>query len=69
MCRLFLASIKEIMDKKYGMIVDNSEDGLYNAIKKVIENKDILNKYKKELKGYKYPVEEIIKQIEKLMEE
>lgn len=63
-----VASIKEIMDKKYGMIVDNSEDGLYNAIKKVIENKDILNKYKKELKEYKYPVDEIISKIEELLD-
>ena len=31
-----VASINEIMDKKYGMIVENSEDGLYNGIKNII---------------------------------
>ena len=64
-----VASITEIMDKKYGMIVENSEDGLYNGIKDVILNKKILNKYKKSLQEYEYPVDGIIKEIEKLMED
>ena len=64
-----VASIKEIMDKKYGMIVENTEEGLYEGIKKIIQDKNILNKYKKELNKYEYPIEKIIKQIEKLMEE
>ena len=64
-----VASIKEIMDEKYGMIVENSEEGLYNGIKSIIDNKDILKDYKKELKEYKYPIDKIIKQIEKLIEE
>lgn len=64
-----VASIKEIMDEKYGMIIENTEDGLYNGIKSIIQDKNILKKYKKELNNYKYPVEKIIKQIEKLMEE
>lgn len=64
-----VASIKEIMDRKYGMIVENTEEGLYNGIKNIIQNKSILNKYKKELNNYKYPIEKIINQIEKLMEE
>lgn len=64
-----VASIKEIMDEKYGMIIENTEDGLYNGIKSIIQDKNILKEYKKELNNYKYPVEKIIKQIEKLMEE
>ena len=64
-----VASINEIMDKKYGMIVENTEDGLYSGIKSIIQDKTIIKEYKKELKDYKYPVEKIIQQIEKLMEE
>ena len=64
-----VASINEIMDEKYGVIVKNNEDGLYKGIKDVILNKKILNKYKKNLQEYKYPVDKIIEEIEKLMED
>lgn len=63
-----VASIKEIMDKKYGMIVKNTEDGLYNGIKKIIQDKDILKEYKKELNEYKYPINDIVLMIEDLLD-
>ena len=34
-------------DGKYGMIVDNSEDGLYNGLKKILSDKDLYFHYKK----------------------
>ena len=64
-----VASIREIMDEKYGMIVDNSEDGLYAGIKKIITDKKILPKYKKALNKYKYPINDIVSKIENLIEE
>jgi len=64
-----VASINEIMDEKYGMIVENSEEGLYQGIKKIIDDKTILNKYKNNLKDYLYPTDKIINDIEKLMED
>lgn len=64
-----VASIKEIMDEKYGMIVENSEEGLYKGIKQLIKNKKDFNLYKKNLKNYVYPIDKIVKQIEKLIEE
>lgn len=64
-----VASIREIMDEKYGMIVDNNEEGLYRGIKEIIKNKNKFNKYKNNLKDYTYPINEIIKQIENLIEE
>lgn len=64
-----VASIKEIMDDKYGIIVDNSEEGLYKIIKKIIKNQELLEKYKNNLRDYSYPVKEIINKIEKLIEE
>lgn len=63
-----VASINEIMDKKYGMIVENSEEGLYNGIKSIIQDNSILIKYKKELNKYKYPINDIILMIEKLLD-
>ncbi len=39
---------KEILDNgKYGLVVDNSEFGLYNGIKKILDNREILIKLKK----------------------
>ena len=64
-----VASIHEIMNENYGLITENSEEGLYQAISKAIENKDILNKYKNNLKDYKYDTDEIIKNIENLLDE
>ena len=41
------AGPNEILDYgKYGMIVDNSEEGLYNGIRKLLENPDLLNEYR-----------------------
>ena len=53
-----------------GLIVDNSTDGLYNGLKKVITNKDIIDTYKNNLKDYDYDKENerILKQIYKLFE-
>ena len=64
-----VASIKEIMNDDYGLIVENSEDGLYNGLLKIIENKKLLEKYKKNLKNYKYDTDKILKQIEDLLDE
>ena len=64
-----VASIKEIMNDKYGIIVDNSEEGLYNGILKIINNKRELSKLKHNLKDYKYDIDSILKQIEGLLDE
>ena len=64
-----VASIREIMDEKFGMIVDNSEDGLYKGIKKIIDDGKILKKYKKNLSNFKYDIDEIILKIERLLDE
>lgn len=59
----------ELIKSDYnGLVVDNSTDGLYNGLKKVITNKDIINTYKNNLKDYDYDIEnkKILKQIYKL---
>ncbi|MBO4897366.1 MAG: glycosyltransferase [Clostridia bacterium] len=56
----------EILDKgKYGMIVENSEEGLYNGLKCLLNNKEKLQEYKKlteERKSF-FDVDVIIRQI------
>lgn len=64
-----VASIREIMDEKYGMIVENNEDGLYKGIREIIKNKKKFDGYKNNLEDYSYPIDKIIKQIENLIEE
>ena len=63
-----VASIKEIMDDKYGIITENSEDGLYDALLKVINNNKILDDYKNNLQDFYYDTEKIVKQIEDLLD-
>lgn len=61
----------ELIKSDYnGLVVDNSTDGLYNGLKKVITNKDIIDIYKNNLKDYDYDIEnkKILKQIYKLFE-
>ena len=64
-----VASIREIMDNKYGMIVDNSEQGLYLGLKDIINNRKKLIKYKKELEKFDYDIKEIVLKIESLLDE
>jgi len=63
------ASIKEIMSDEYGIIVDNSCDGLYDGLLKIIQDKEILKKKKNNLKKYNYDITNILKQIEGLLDE
>lgn len=64
-----VASIKEIMDSKCGMIVDNSNEGLYKGILKIISDNRLLKKYKENLKSYKYDIDKILESIEDLLDE
>ena len=64
-----VASIKEIMNDKYGIITENSEEGLYQALLSIIDNRKILNEYKENLRDFKYDTKKIIKQIENLLDE
>ena len=66
-CRVL--SIDETLKEKYGMVVENSEEGLYNGILGIIENKNSLKKYTDNLKKYSYNINDIIKKIENLLDE
>lgn len=55
---------------KYGLIVDNSEDGIYNGLKNLLMSwKDEFDKFKTNLKDYKYDKnDEIMGNIYKLLD-
>ena len=48
------ATSKLINNNKNGLIVDNSIEGLYEGLKRIILNKDLINKWKESLKDYDY---------------
>ena len=66
-CRVL--SIEETLKGKYGIVVENSEEGLYNGILGIIENQNSLKKYSDNLKKYSYNINDIIKKIENLLDE
>lgn len=50
-----VASVNEITNNgKYGKIVENSVDGIYNGIKELLDNKEKIEYYKKNLETYSY---------------
>ena len=62
-----IPTINEFMNDDFGIIVDNDDFSLYEAIKKVIINRNILTKYSNNLKDYHYDSKGIIKEIEFLL--
>ena len=58
-----------ISNNKNGLIVDNSEEGLYQGLKKVISNPKLLSDWKQSLKDYNYENnnKRIIKEIEDIL--
>lgn len=64
------AATQEIINhEKNGYIVENSEEGLYQGLKKMIENPSLIKEYSEALLSYHYPIETIVKQIESILED
>lgn len=61
------ATEKLIDNKKNGLIVENSFDGLYNGLKYLFENPNEIQKYRRNLSHYNYDNSLIIKQIEDVL--
>jgi len=50
-----VASVKEITSNgKYGIIMENSEEGIYNTLVNLLDNKEIAYEYKKNVSEYSY---------------
>jgi len=63
------AAIKDIiLHEENGLIVENSEDGIYEGLKKILENKEILQNLKNNIQHYNYDVEEKIQRIKTVVE-
>lgn len=62
------ATGKLICNNKTGLIVNNSTDGIYDGLKKIILNRSLVDEYKKNLENYRYDNIELIKQIEQVLD-
>ena len=55
---------------EYGMIVENNEAALYNSLKELIQNKELLNKYKQKvmLRSSFFSTQKTVNDVEKLLD-
>lgn len=64
-----VTGIEEMLkNNKYGILVDNSTNGLYQAMKDVLDNKIDIKKIKKNLKNFDCGNEKIIKKLIEIIE-
>lgn len=66
-----VSGAREILgDNEYGLVCENSEQGLYESIKKVVEDRQLLNYYKKKAKERAsfFDTQQTVKSTEELFE-
>ena len=65
------AGMKEMLgeNNEYGIIVENSEEGIYKSLKSILENKDILKYYKRQAieRGKNFNTENTVKEVEEML--
>ena len=65
------AGMKEMLgeNNEYGIIVENSEEGIYKGLKSILENKDILKYYKRQAieRGKNFNTENTVKEVEEML--
>ena len=56
-------------DSEYGLITDNSEEALYQGIKSLLDDPEILSHYKKQaqIRGKSFSIKETVKVVEKML--
>ena len=63
---------KELLgyNNEYGLVVKNSEEGIYEGLKKLLSDKDLLNLYKGKAKkrGKRFNKENTIMDVENLLD-
>jgi len=67
-----VSGVREMLnDGKLGLIVENSEEGIYEGMKSFLTNKELSISYKKELENYNPPfnLENTVKNIEEILDE
>lgn len=64
------SGMKELLgDNEYGMIVENSEEGLYKGLKSILDNPSLLKEYKEkaQLRGKEFSKEFTVKAVENML--
>lgn len=67
-----VSGVREMLnDGKLGLIVDNSEDGIYEGMKKALQNPESFDQYEQQLKDYKMPfdLENSVNSLVKILDE
>jgi glycosyltransferase involved in cell wall biosynthesis len=71
-CTVDVSGMKEMLgeNSEYGIVVENSEEGLYQGIKKLLLDKELLAHYKKQakLRGSFFSKEKTVKAVEEMLE-
>lgn len=62
-----VAGAREILKNLYGLITENDDEALYCGIKKVLDDKKLLDTYKSEVSMYKSENSDIIRKVEKII--
>ena len=65
------SGMQEILGERdeYGMVTDNNEDSLYEGIKRLLDNPELLAHYKKqaEIRGKYFSTENTVKAVEEML--
>lgn len=62
------ATRKLIKDNVNGLIVENNIDGIYLGLKKIIENRNLINEYKNNLRNYFYDNNKELEKIKQILD-
>lgn len=72
-CTVDVSGMKELLgeNNEYGIITENNEEALYNGIKKLLDNPDLLAHYKRqaEIRGKTFSTENTVLAVEKMLGE
>lgn len=66
-----VSGARELINNGCGIVCDNNEEALYEAIKQVLENKELLAEYKQnsKLRSEQFSTEELVENCEKIFDE
>jgi len=67
-----VSGVRDLLnDGEYGLVVENSEDGIYFGMKEFLSNKNTVNHFKNQISSVNLPfsLENSVKQIEKIIDE
>lgn len=62
-----VAGANEILQNKYGIVVDVSDDALYGGVKKILDDHEFLDQIRKNISNYKFNKEKIMEKIESIL--